>query len=91
MVRAQFLRVFGLAGAARDRNGLETHCASELHAEVAEPADTEDRHPVPGQRLGVAQRVVCRDPGAAQGAASTSVSPEGIRASALAGTVTDSA
>ena len=65
VVRAQFERILFLGGAAVDRDGLETHRPGELHPEVAEPADTENRHPVTGQCLGVAQRVVGRDTGAA--------------------------
>ena len=88
---AQFLGVLVLGAAAVDRDGLETHRPGELHPEVAQPADAEDRDPVTGQRLGVTQRVVAVVPAQPIGAASASVSPSGIRASALDGTVTDSA
>ena len=57
---AQLSGILCFAGAAADRDGLETHRPRELHPEVAEPADTEYRHPVSGQRLGVTQRVVDR-------------------------------
>ena len=52
---AQLSGIVFFAGAAVDRDGLEAHRPGELHPEMAEPADTEDRHPVAGQRLGVAQ------------------------------------
>ena len=62
---AQLPGVLVFGGAAGDRDGLKTHRPGELHPEVAEPADAEDRHPVAGQRLRVAQRVVGGDAGAA--------------------------
>ena len=65
MVRAQLERVLFLGGAAVDRDGLETHRPGELHPEVAEPADAEDRDSVAGQGLGVPQRVIGRNTRAA--------------------------
>ena len=48
MVRAQLAGILGFGGAAGDRDGLETHRPGELHPEVAEAADADDRDPVTG-------------------------------------------
>src|SRR6201993_1885173 len=61
MMGAKFLGVLGLGGTTRDRNGLEAHGPGELHPEMAEPTDAENRDSVTGQCLRVAQRVVCGD------------------------------
>src|SRR6202034_4894438 len=54
------------ARAPVDGDRFEAHRPGELHAQVAEPADAEDRDPVSGQCLRVTQGVVGGDAGAAQ-------------------------
>ena len=63
---AEFPRIVLFAGAPVDRDGLEAHRPGELHSQVTEAADAEDRHPVAGHRLGVAQGVIGGHAGAAQ-------------------------
>src|ERR1700677_4938028 len=54
----KFASILGFGRTAGDRNGLEAHRPGELHTEVAEPTNAENRDPVTRERLGVAQRVV---------------------------------
>ena len=55
--RAELLHERLLVFAARDRDGLEAHLRGELDAQVAEPADAEDRHRIAGPRAAVSKRV----------------------------------
>ena len=61
MVRAKLFRKRSLFLAARDSDDLEAHLGRELDAEVAEPADTQDRDHIARPSDGLAQCVEGRD------------------------------
>ncbi len=58
---------------------------------MTEAADAQHRHPVPGHRTVRRSALYVVTPAHPMGAASANDSPSGIRASAVAGAVTDSA
>ena len=57
MVGAEIDGEFFFVFSAGDGDGFKAHLIGELHAEVAESADAEDRHEIAGARGAVAQRV----------------------------------
>ena len=89
---AQLDRIVLFGGAAVDRDGLETHCSGELDPEVAETADAEDRHPITrATRWYGAARCRSSRRRSPSERPPRRRAPRGSRASAVAGTVTDSA
>lgn len=89
VVSAQPARIFGFGGPPGDHDGLEAHRPGELHTEVTQTADTEHPSRSPGSALVWRSALYVVTPAQHIVAASTSESSDGIRASALAGTVTD--
>ena len=89
---AELLGQGSLVGAARDRHGLESHLGRELHAEVTQAADAEDRDEIARTRAAVAQRIEGGDARAqSSGAASSDFKSSGIEASASNGAIMYSA
>lgn len=74
-----------------DSHAAETHPRGELHAQVAESADAEDRNQIRRMRPLFRRAFNVVMPARTRGAASTAVSPSGMRAIASNGTVTYSA